>query len=371
MAQQLGVKQEPGAALPTERKEFEACWLKAAATAPNEDDLALINALALEPVSAEQIKIVPMRLANTRVDRAFEQFPKAYLDRFAETLPGKSLMQAHDYYAAPVGRFFDAEVRRDPENGGHYLYARAYMNAANPLAGDVALGVAKGVSIGFQPDGRTCDLCGKDYEGYRKRYTQAAQADDEPCSHIAGREYDGKVCTVSYSGDMQKVEALEGSLVWLGCQRGAETSPKAAEAVVTKAAHFDALAAAGGKGEELMDPKETAALQARVKELEGSVAQLGPLAADGTKYREWLAAEVKRLYASMDDAATGEALCEAYAAAPAEKLEALRAKAAERQKSHFDPRGGAESGQGAATDPPKRSVDDILFGRAASQGGTR
>jgi hypothetical protein len=362
------VKEEPAETAAPWRKEYGLLIQKAAATVPTEDDLALINALALRPMQAEDVLIVPMRLANTQVDRSFEQFPKAYLDRFAETLPGKSLMQGHDYRSAPAGRFFDAEVRRDAQNGGHYLYARAFMRATNPLADDVAAGVAKGVSIGFQPDTRTCDLCGKDYDGYWKSRSQRAQADDEPCSHIAGREYDGKVCTLTYSGDTAKVEALEGSLVWLGCQRGAETSPKAVLDAVSKAAHFDALASAGGKG-ETMDPKELVAAQARVKELEGEVARLTPLAEDGTKYREWLQSEVKRLYASMDDEATGELLAEAHADATAAKLETIRAAAAERQKAVLDPRGGAVSGQGAS-DLPKRSVDDILFG-PGMRGGVR
>lgn len=353
-------------ALPANRKECEGIQ-KAAATTATPDDLSLINQHALRPVAAEDVTIVPMRLANDQLDRAHERFPKAYLERFAETLPGKSLMLGHDYRTSPAGRFFDAEVRKDAR--GHYLYARAFMAASNPIAADVAMGIAKGVSIGFQPDTRLCDLDGKDYDGYWKSTSQRAQADDEPCSHILGREYDGKLCTVTYGGDLQKVEALEGSLVWLGCQRGAETSPKGVLDAVTKAEHFDALAPAGGK-ENAME-KELAAALARVKELEAQVKQLEPLADDGTKYRAWQKSEIARLYTCMDDQQAGAALVDAMADADAGKLDVIRAAAAERQTKHFDPRGGAESGGGAGAVAVQdaRTLDEIITGAPRRWGG--
>lgn len=353
-------------ALPANRKDYGVILQKAVAVTPSEDDLTLINQHALAPVSAEDVTIVPIRLANTRLDRAYERFTKACLQRLADTIPGKSLMVAHDYSQVPVGRVFEAEVRPDKEHGGHYLFTRAFMSNANPLTADVRLGVVKDASVGFMPSERICDICGKDYDWYYKSAGQRTQADDEPCSHIAGRTYDGRLCTLTYGGDLEQMEALEESLVWLGCQQNAGTSPKSALDAVTKAEHFDALAPAGGK-ENAME-KELAAALARVKELEAQVKQLEPLADDGTKYRAWQKSEIARLYTSMDDQQAGAALVDAMADADAGKLDVIRAAAAERQTKHFDPRGGAESGGGAVDEPPKPTVRELLWG-AQRQGG--
>jgi len=347
-------------ALPAHRKETGIILQKAAAVTPSEDDLRLINQYALAPVSAEDVTVVPIRLANTEVDRTYERFTKACLDRLAETIKGKSLMVGHDYSIAPAGRVFDAEVRKDPEGDGHYLFTRAFMSNANPLTADVRMGIAKGASIGFQPSDRICDLCGKDYDGYYKSASRRAQSDEEPCSHIAGRTYDGKLCTLTYGGDLTAMEALEESLVWLGCQRGAETSPKGALDPIAKAAHFDALEQSpSGKGESMKELEEALA---RIKALEAEKAALAPLAEESEAYRKWLKGEIARLYTSVDDEAAGAVLLSAMADAKAADLEKVRVGAAERQKKLLDPRGGAMLNETPAAPPARRSLDDILNG---------
>lgn len=352
-------------ALPANRKETGTFLQKSAAVTPSEDDLKLINQYALAPVSAEDVTVVPIRLANTELDRSYERFTKACLERLAETIKGKSLMVGHDYSTAPAGRVFDAEVRKDPEGDGHYLFTRAFMSNANPLTADVRMGIAKGASIGFQPSDRICDLDGKDYDGYYKSASQRAASDEEPCSHIAGRTYDGKLCTLTYGGDLAQMEALEESLVWLGCQRGAETSPKGALDPTCKAAHFDALEQSpSGKGESMKELEEALA---RIKALESEKAALAPLVADGEAYRKWLKEDISRLYTSMEDTAAGATLLGALADAKAADLETVRVGAIERQKKFFDPRGGAALNEQTLEQPVRRSLDDILNG--VRQGG--
>jgi hypothetical protein len=72
----------------------------------SDEDLALVRKFSLRDVTGDQVWLGKMRLANTKVDRAGERFTKAYLDRFAATGPGKSVMPGHNYDALPLGRFY-------------------------------------------------------------------------------------------------------------------------------------------------------------------------------------------------------------------------------------------------------------------------
>lgn len=211
---------------------------------PSESDLAIIEqfALAGEPINPEDLFIGRMSLANDQYDRSHERFPESYLAQFARTLPGKSVMTGHNYDLGPDGRIFKAEVQPGLTEGlaaRKDLVVSYYLLASDPLAAKVKAGIARDVSIGFNPDSRLCDLCEKDYDAWMK-------GEEDGCSHVAGREYEGKLARVTYGGDIEKVEGLEGSFVWLGCQYGAQAiqsmrafSPQA------KAAYFESLS---GKG---------------------------------------------------------------------------------------------------------------------------
>src|SRR6267154_2128981 len=153
-----------------------------------EEALAAINKLAIERVEPEAVYIGRMRVANDKLDRSFEKFPLAVLERFAQTLPGKPILEGHDKTKSPAGRLFGASLARDEEAVTHLL-ADYYLPANSDLTARVKMGIASGTSIGFKAAGRTCDLCGEKIE---------------LCPHQPGSEYDGKVATVSYSGDPTK-----------------------------------------------------------------------------------------------------------------------------------------------------------------------
>src|SRR5438445_8729336 len=84
---------------------------------PDAADLALINQrFALEALPKEAVYVRRMVLANDAVDRSFERFPKGVLERFAQTLPGKPVLVAHEKGALPIGLIYRAQVR--PARGG-------------------------------------------------------------------------------------------------------------------------------------------------------------------------------------------------------------------------------------------------------------
>lgn len=199
------------------------------AVQPTEAQLEAIQAYLLPGFPLDKLYIREMELANNQVDRSHERFDSGYLRRFAETLPGKSVLVGHDDGSAPIGRFFQAKVGKG-SNGWQWVKAAFYMPVSNgnELARDsIDSGVWSHVSIGCLIDwnGLMCDICGQPY------YPSAGR--DNNCPHLAGEEYEGEVCTVTYSAkhsDMNKVEAVEGSIVYLGCQYDAAIKKTAGEA---------------------------------------------------------------------------------------------------------------------------------------------
>lgn len=261
---------------------------KMAAAQPSDLDLIKQHTQPGAEMAAEDVLIVQAMLAHDQYDRSHERFPVSYLQRFAETLPGKALLEGHDYNKRPQGRWFDAEVRdfvgaRDPANPGHGLYAKFYVNAKSDLASDIRLGIAKDVSIGFIPDKRFCDHCGKDYE--------------RECVHMAGQEYDGKLATVTYGGDEKKAEAVEGSIVWLGCQPGAQVLGQSSSLYQRKMA----LAEAAREGDNTVD---LVAAKAEIERLKPLAEKGEQWKATAEKYEAYLRAEILRKTKAKEMAST-------------------------------------------------------------------
>jgi hypothetical protein len=347
-------------------KQFEAHHK---AVTPADPDMEMIRRYAMASTQPDDLAVWQHRLANDQVDRDHERFPLAYLQRFAETLPGKSLMIGHDYTQSPAGRYFDASVVPDAETGGHVLMARFYTRADAPISADIAAGIAREASIGFIPatdeQGRTamtCDLCGQPPYALNDK-------GDYLCPHLIGREYEGRTCSYAYAGDTSKVEAVEGSEVWLGAQYGTRTvDTHAAAPFATKAAHLTAIAAqetASGK-EDSVDLEQA---KAKIAELEAKLPSSEALTKDADVGRAFFKAEIERLYKSMGDEATGLTLLDALKDATAEKLLSVYKAADEKHAKHFAPRlGGSISGVGDAVNASPKSVDEILFGVRAAGG---
>jgi hypothetical protein len=206
-------------------------------------DLALINAsYAQHPVTAEDVHIRQARVAHNSYDRSGERFTKAVLERFADTLPGRSLLVGHDTSGAPIGRWFRADTRTRSEDFPTLVTTKkdagedsakaldtipgfetqrqrvTWLESAFYFANDpgtelqrknIDTGVWQDVSIGFRFDQINCDLCKADYLGGQ-------------CPHIFMQRYDGVLATGTYAGDPKNYEARETSVVYLGCQQQAE-----------------------------------------------------------------------------------------------------------------------------------------------------
>jgi len=204
---------------------------------PSAEELALISAeFSPTTVTADQIHVRRAKVSHNQYDRTLERFQKAHLDRFAETLRGKSMLPGHNTAELPLGRWFDADCRTRTEDFPMlvrpmgkgveivpgmetmrqrvtWLEAKFYFaNDASTegLRKNIDLGVYQDVSIGFSFDDVDCDVCKKSY----------LRSD---CPHYRGQKLDdGSLVTLTYSGDPRLYEAREASIVYLGAQQHAE-----------------------------------------------------------------------------------------------------------------------------------------------------
>lgn len=147
------------------------------------------------------------------------------------------------------------------------------------------------------------------------------------CPHIPGRTYEGKTCTATWRG---KAEAAEGSIVYLGSQRGAEV----VKAARTESRQQTVDSRQGGT-------EETAVrLRVKVAELEGlleltekaleekerRIDQLEEQAEEGRMLRADLVGEIKRLAGLVGEVESVEALLEQCPDLPLQHLKSIRAR---------------------------------------------
>lgn len=233
----------------------EVGGLTALKGAPTTQELSILKSdlFVGEDLLPEDITIRRMLLCHDQYDRTFERFPSKMLRRLSDTIPGRSVLPAHDTGgwlgggSLPLARFFTGQLETRQEKAFpilenppadnrrtrrssvgdaappgfveedanvQWLVAGFYFPAhesTEALRVHLDTGVYKWVSIGFRYSDITCDICGNSYLDYEK------------CSHWLGRMDDpsGKLCTGTYSGDMEKVETMEGSFVYLGGQQRA------------------------------------------------------------------------------------------------------------------------------------------------------
>jgi hypothetical protein len=153
--------------------------------------------------------------------------------------------------------------------------------------------------------------------------------------------------TLTYGGDVERYEAVEGSLVYLGCQRLAQ---------LVKQAYFEEE---GMDGEKLA--ARLAALEEQVTRLARSSSECGvrsaelgrsvtpnselasseldALVADGKAYRAWLRSEAARLAGLVGGGAEAELLLTALPNAGAAQLRTLVDGYQKRLDERFPPAG--------------------------------
>jgi hypothetical protein len=320
---------------------------------PGPEELAHIHRFTLEPLPADQLYVRRMALANTRLDRSFERFSPGYLQRFAQTLPGKSLLIAHDTHQLASGLVYQAEVVPTAD-GEQELVACFYLPvtaSTQEVRRCIDAGVVRYVSIGFTYDQRLCSVCHQEYWDCRHLPGEMILPPDGPPG--------GQLVTYTYAGDLARVEAREASLVYLGAQRGAaiikEISPMENEKALARVRELEGQIKALEE-RIVTHEREKAQLVTANEALRQKVESLPPqaplppagegcpkggvraLADEGLAYRDSLREEAKRLAGLLKLETEANLLLTALQGATAAELKELVESYRARVEERFPPR---------------------------------
>ena len=184
-----------------------------AAGTPAAEELAYINRYAKTPLEAEQVYAFAVRLCDNEVDRDYERFETAGLERLGELFLGRSGIFDHQWSArGQTARIYRTEVVAEPGritaagDGYCWLKGWAYLlrtEANGELIAEIEGGIKKEVSVGCSVAESVCSVCG---------------APAGTCHHVKGEVYDGKLCYASLEGAS---DAYEFSFVAVPAQPGA------------------------------------------------------------------------------------------------------------------------------------------------------
>lgn len=177
------------------------------------EELARINQFAKAELAAADVYVFSVRLCDNEVDRDFERFDEAALEKLGELFVGKSGLFDHQWSAeGQTARIYRTEVIREPAvktqagDCGCWLKAWAYMlrtEKNQDLIAEIEGGIKKEVSVGCSVARSACSICG---------------ASGGSCEHVKGQYYGGKLC---YFQLEDPTDAYEWSFVAVPAQRRA------------------------------------------------------------------------------------------------------------------------------------------------------
>lgn len=186
-----------------------------AAGADGAAEMAAINALAKAELEPEAVYTFSVLLCDNEVDRDYERFTEKTLSELRELFMGKTGITDHDWSAGgQKARIYRAEVVTEPARktslGMPYTYLKGYAYMLRTernaeLISEIEGGIKKETSVGCAVASSVCSICG-------------GELGAGACSHIKGREYNGKLCYAELTG---AVDAYEWSFVAVPAQRGA------------------------------------------------------------------------------------------------------------------------------------------------------
>jgi hypothetical protein len=296
---------------------------------PSEAEYQQIRPFLLDPIPREALYRRHMVMANDALDRRFQEMPRPYMARLGETLVGKALLMQHNDERTPVGLWYAAQVRksRAGEVGDHSLEGSFYLargKRSDEIIADIDAGVLRYGSLGFAFDKRICSICELDW-----RY----------CPHRPGEVVeDGRKVVLRWGGDLSVYESHEGSLVTLGCVRGAQ---------IVRQAYLDQ-----GDTMEGLDK-----ILARLDALEGRSKPADPpvdaqLAADGKAWREHMLSELARIGKLIGSEAESAALAAALSDAPVARIKPVLDGYVEKLNQKFPPTPIGDPSTGAGDPEP-------------------
>ena len=243
---------------------------------PTDEDLALINGYARNPLTAEEVYCFNLTLCDNEVDRDFERFDVKALKELATLFVGKTGISDHNMSSGnQKARIFKTWLQEDnskkTSTGEGYvaLKAAAYMLVTDEnkdMIAQIEGGIKKEVSVGCAMGSMTCSICGKNMKTHE-------------CNHIKGKYYGKKQCHGILNN---ATDAYEWSFVAVPAQKNAGVT-KAFSKEKAKTEKKNSRHQADISREENME----LCSKSYIKELELK-------ARDGELYREHLCSEIRK-----------------------------------------------------------------------------
>lgn len=180
----------------------------------NDSDLALINKHSIRALTADDVYVFKAVMCDNEIDREYEVFPVASLEKLAALFVGKTVIANHQWRSeAQMARIYKTEVVTENIQATHgenkaKLMAYCYTlrtDSNKDLIAEIDAGIKKEVSVGCRCEQAVCSICGTDN---RKRY----------CEHFPGRTYDNQKCHFKL---LDPTDAYELSFVAVPAQPGA------------------------------------------------------------------------------------------------------------------------------------------------------
>lgn len=177
------------------------------------EELEAINRFAKTELTEEQVYAFSVRLCDNEVDRDFERFDTAALERLGELFLGRSGIFDHQWSAqGQAARIYRTEVVRESAvltaAGDTYCWLKgwAYLlrtEKNRDLIAEIEGGIKKEVSVGCSMGRSVCSICG---------------GESGDCQHVKGQMYGDRLCFLELR---DPVDAYEWSFVAVPAQRNA------------------------------------------------------------------------------------------------------------------------------------------------------
>ena len=159
------------------------------------------------------VQTCALPICDNEVDREFERFDRAALEKLGELFLGKSGLFDHQWSAqGQTARIYRTEVVVEPArqtaagDGYCWLKGWAYLlrtEKNRDLIAEIEGGIKKEVSVGCSVARRVCSVCG---------------ASEGTCSHVKGQTYGEQLCFLELQ---DPTDAYEWSFVAVPAQRNA------------------------------------------------------------------------------------------------------------------------------------------------------
>lgn len=278
-----------------DKKEIKSKSLIKSTVEDKSLDLELINKYTRTPLTEQDVYLFDVILCDNDIDRVYDKMSDDFLNQLSDKSKTLTGLKDHDWESNnQLSRLYDTEVIEDGVNSlgetRRYVLGKAYtLSKYSDYIEKINAGLLKEVSVSFESVGDTCSICGE--------HTNKGAGDLATCknNHIAGHEYDGKLC---YNNLNTLTDTYEFSLVAVPCQRNAGIKNKSIGGSIMKKSKFTLQKLMSSKSFKEMDEelqKEVEGVAEEESDADLNEEDIQKLIVENTKLKDKIASLEEKL----------------------------------------------------------------------------